>query len=425
MLSLKLQQLLIRSYVLIAACTLAMPASADIIKDSSLRLDLRNYYLNRDFREGNAPAKREEWAQGFLLRLNSGFTEGSLGVGVEATGMFGLKLDSSPDRSGTGLLPVSSDGRAADEYSKLALAGKFKASKTVLTVGELFVPTLPTLKNNDGRLFPQTFAGGLLNSNEIEGLSLTAARLSKVTQRNSTDATPLTLSLMNRRFKGHGATADYFDTAGVDYQFNPQWLGRYYVAQLDNIYRQHVVNLLNNGKLGAGSWASDVRVSLTNDYGAARGATIDNRSLQGLFSYTLQGHTLGLGYQRMFGDSGYAFIQGSDANLINSSVLGDFANAKERSWTLRYGYDFAKLGLPGLSFNTRYMAGDHAQITGTRKIGNEWEVDSELRYVVQQGPLKDLSVRLRSATYRSNYTRNFSSDMDDVRLLLNYSWVIR
>jgi len=145
----------------------------------------------------------------------------------------------------------------------------------------------------------------------------------------------------------------------------------------------------------------------------------------GLLGYAYNGHSLGLAYQRMLGDTGYANILGADANLINLSVLGDFANAKERSWALRYGYDFASLGLPGLSINSRYISGSHAEITGTRKIGKSWELDNELRYVVQQGPLKNVSVRLRSALYRSNYAKNFIRDTDDTRLMLSYSWNIK
>lgn len=145
----------------------------------------------------------------------------------------------------------------------------------------------------------------------------------------------------------------------------------------------------------------------------------------GFLGYAYAGHSLGVAYQRMMGDTGYAYLLGSDANLINLSILGDFANAKERSWALRYGYDFAGLGLPGLSLNSRYMFGDHAEIIGTRKIGTSWELDNELRYVVQNGPLKDVSVRLRSAVFRSNHAVNFQRDTNDTRLMFNYSWVIR
>ncbi|MEL6078982.1 OprD family outer membrane porin, partial [Stenotrophomonas maltophilia] len=70
---------------------------------------------------------------------------------------------------------------------------------------------MPTLKPNDGRLFPQIFEGGLLTSNEIDDLELTAGRLSRVMQRNATQYTPLTLSPLNRRFQGQGTTAEHFD----------------------------------------------------------------------------------------------------------------------------------------------------------------------------------------------------------------------
>ncbi|WP_373874556.1 OprD family porin [Pseudomonas tohonis] len=409
---------------LLCAGMLAMPAVADLIDDGSARLDLRNYYFNRDFREGRA-ADREEWAQGFILRLDSGFTEGSLGVGVDAVGMLGIKLDSTPGSTGTGLLQVDRSGRAKDDYSKLALAGKIKSGKTQLKLGAFTPPVLPTLKPNDGRLFPQLFEGGLLTSAEFENLELTAGRLSRVMQRNATQYAPLRLNTLNRRFQGHGATAEHFDTAGIDYRFQGHWLGRYHIAQLADIYRQQVFALSHKGALGAGALSSDLRLSLMRDQGGARGGKIDNRALQGFLGYAYAGHGLGVAYQRMMGDTGYAYLLGSDANLINLSILGDFANAKERSWALRYGYDFAGLGIPGLSLNSRYMFGDHAEIIGTRKIGKSRELDNELRYVVQDGPLKDFSVRLRSAVFRSNHASNFQRDTDDIRLMFNYSWAIR
>ena len=68
-------------------------ASADFIKDSRASLELRNFYFNRDFRQDGAMQhKAEEWAQGFLLRYESGFTEGPLGFGVDALGLLGVKL---------------------------------------------------------------------------------------------------------------------------------------------------------------------------------------------------------------------------------------------------------------------------------------------------------------------------------------------
>src|SRR5690606_14753805 len=101
--------------------TLAMPSmvQAAFIEDTKAGLELRNFYMNRDFR-GNpntANSKAEEWAQGFILRVESGFTEGTVGFGVDALGLLGVKLDSGGGRDGTGLLPVGDSGKAADDYS--------------------------------------------------------------------------------------------------------------------------------------------------------------------------------------------------------------------------------------------------------------------------------------------------------------------
>ena len=89
--------------------TLAIPsmAQAAFIEDTKAGLELRNFYFNRDWRQdGAGQSKADEWAQGFLLRVESGYTEGTVGFGVDALGLLGVKLDSSPDRTGTGLLPA-------------------------------------------------------------------------------------------------------------------------------------------------------------------------------------------------------------------------------------------------------------------------------------------------------------------------------
>ncbi|HBP2721284.1 TPA: OprD family porin, partial [Pseudomonas aeruginosa] len=63
---------------LLAGSGLGWPllAQADLVEDSHASLELRNFYFNRDFRqEGASQSKAEEWAQGFLLRYESGYTE--------------------------------------------------------------------------------------------------------------------------------------------------------------------------------------------------------------------------------------------------------------------------------------------------------------------------------------------------------------
>ncbi|HCK4911381.1 TPA: OprD family outer membrane porin [Pseudomonas aeruginosa] len=86
------------------------------IEDSSLNLLLRNYYFNRDGKEGRGD--RVDWTQGFLTTYESGFTQGTVGFGVDAFGYLGLKLDGTSDKTGTGNLPVMNDGKPRDDYSR-------------------------------------------------------------------------------------------------------------------------------------------------------------------------------------------------------------------------------------------------------------------------------------------------------------------
>ncbi len=70
------------------------------IEDSSLDLLLRNYYFNRDGKSGSGD--RVDWTQGFLTTYESGFTQGTVGFGVDAFGYLGLKLDGTSEVNSKG-----------------------------------------------------------------------------------------------------------------------------------------------------------------------------------------------------------------------------------------------------------------------------------------------------------------------------------
>jgi len=385
------------------------------VPDGKASVMARNFYMNRDFRDGAGRSKADEWAQGFLFDYRSGYTAGTFGFGLDALGKLGLKLDSSPDRSGTGLLPVQSDGRAPDSYSRLGLTAKVRVSRSELKVGSL-VSKLPILQPNFGRLFPQAFEGGLLTSNDITDLTLNLGRLEEVSQRNESGTSDLALFNRDGRF-ATAAVAGHFDLAGLDYQIAPGWTASYHYGELEQVYRQHFFGLKSQRRLGIGTLESDLRLALSQDVGQARGGEIDNRALNGLFTYRLPtGHALGLGYQRMSGSSAYPYLGGTDPYLTNFGQYNDFASAKEVSWQLRYDYDFAAAGLPGLTFMTRYFNGRDAALANGEE-GREWERNVDIQYVLQSGPLKDLGLRWRNATYRSSFSR----DVDENRLYLTYS----
>jgi hypothetical protein len=413
--------------VLCAGFTAQVQASG-FFEDTTAKIESRTVYFNRDFRDGSTSnaqgaSKREESAQGFILNLQSGYTEGTVGFGIDALGMLGFQLDSSPGRSNSGLLPSSgNDPRGSKgQYAKMGLTAKVKVSDTVLKYGAL-LPDLPLLKYNDGRLLPAMFNGAMLTSKELKDLTFMAARLDKYTARDSTDSQDIRVHCKNKRYACN-TTADHFDMYGFDYKINDRLTAQYHYAELEDIYRQHFVGLLGNQPLAGGVLKADLRVLKSADSGDAKAGSIDNRALSSMLSYAHSGHTFSAGWQRMNGDNSMPYLDGSNPYLVNYVQVNDFAAAQERSWQLRYDYDFKAIGINGLSFLTRYVNGDHIKVLGSDQEGKEWERDSELKYVIQTGTFKDVSLRLRNATYRTNYEK-FARDVDETRLIVSYSFSV-
>ena len=405
---------------LLAALGLALSpaAMAGFIEDSKGSFEARNMYMNRDFRQSNAPqAKAEEWAQGFTARVESGFTEGVLGLGLDAIGETAIKLDSSRDRRGTGLLAFGAESQEPeDTYSELGLAAKVRLSKSVLKIGTL-QPQLPVAAYNDTRLLSSTYAGTLLNSQEIGGLTLNAGRLEKINLRDSSS---------NDEMNYNGVESAHLDLAGGSYAINPSLLLSYYYAQMDNIYQQHYAGLLHNATLAEGiTLKTDLRYFNTGESGdhnfrsAARvdGGHIDNRFFNGMLTLGVGAHKFGAGYQSLSGDGDFAFV-GLDPYSVNLVTVNTFTKAETDAWQARYDYDFAALGVPGLAFMTRYVNGrniETAKVSG----GKEWERDTDLVYTFQSGTFKNFNIRLRNATFRSG--AGLTSDIDENRLILGYS----
>lgn len=405
-----------KTLAIAGTCALIFPftASADFIADSKASVELRNFYFNRDFRNGPPTAQRDsakEWAQGAMLRFESGYTAGTVGLGIDAVGMLGLKLDGGDGSGGTGLLPAdlsSKNGRGSqDEYSKLELTAKAKVSETALKVGSLAFRT-PVVSSNDTRLLPSTFEGALLTSKDIDQLVLQGGKLEQIKFNSSSNYQDFTGNRI-------GGVSDDFRFAGGTYSFNKALSTSLFYGNLENVYRQFFGGVVYEIPLAAQqSLKFDLRYSKSTDDGNFR--TLDNRAANGLVAYTLGANVFTAAYQRMSGDDPFPYIANSDPYLVNFVQINDFANTQERSWQLRYDYNFAALGIPGLTFMSRYVQGDNALVGGSN-TGKEWERDTDIGYVVQSGSLKNLGVKLRNATVRSN----FSNDLDETRLIVSYT----
>lgn len=410
-----------RSMVAVAAIALAAQGiqaqAAGFVEDSKGTLTLRNFYFDRDFRSGSGQSQAQEWAQGFILRMDSGYTEGPVGFGLNLVGMAGFKLDSSPDRTGTGLLAYDPRSReVGDEYSKLGVTLKLKASRSELQAGTV-APMLPIVFPVAARLFQPLYRGAYLRSGEFDKLTLHAGYFDQTVFRDSTNRQDMTVSSPNRRFNG-AAGSDLFTFAGGDYRWSENLTGSYYYANLEDLYEQHYAGLLHFLPLGDARLKTDLRYFHSEEDGAGRAGPVDNDNLNLMFTYLRGGHALGLGYMHLRGDTGMPYLSGTDPFLIVAGALAsEYLNPEERTWQVKYDYDFAALGVPGLTAMVRYIRGDNVDLPGLSSRGKERERDIELAYVVQSGALQGLALRLRQGNYRSDFAR----DIDELRINVDYT----
>lgn len=397
--------------------------AAGFIDDSHGTLTLRNYYLDRDYKDDGAKTAAREWAQGFIMNMESGFTEGSVGFGLDVRGLLGVKLDSSPDRSGTELLPVSaSDKRAADEYSRLAPTAKLRFAQTTVKTGDVSI-FLPFAFASPSRLLPQTFRGTTLSSRDIDGLTLNTGYIDRISKRDSTDYQAMTIASPNRRFNATASTS-HLAYLGGDYQVNKDLSLRAYHAQVADLYQQDTLALLHNLPLGDGVLSSDLRSFFSREDGSAKAGRVDNRNLSALFGYKFGGHRVSLGYMHSSGDTATPYISGTELmGMSELTMSSDFLNAKERTWQAIYDYDFAASGLPGLKSRLRYVRGDHIELAAfNASERKEREFQMELGYVLQSGPLKNLGLVARKSIYRNDFPAGAAfRDENQTRFLVLYT----
>ncbi|MED7668816.1 OprD family porin [Pseudomonas moraviensis subsp. stanleyae] len=401
--------------IALAIAGLPLPASAEeggFVEGAKVNLNLRNFYINRNFTDPTkAQGKAEEWTQSFILDAKSGFTQGTVGFGMDVLGLYSVKLDGGKGTGGTQLLPLDHDGRPADNFGRTNVAFKARLSQTEVKVGE-WMPVLPILRSDDGRSLPQTFRGGQITSKEIAGLTLYGGQFRANSPRDDSSMSDMSMT-------GKAAfTSDRFNFQGGEYLFNDKrtQIG-VWNAQLKDIYSQQYLNVLHSQPLGDWTLGANLGFFYGKEDGSARAGDLDNKTWYGMFSAKYGGNTFYVGLQKLTGDSAWMRVNGtSGGTLANDSYNASYDNAQERSWQLRHDYNFAAMGIPGLTLMNRYISGDNVH-TGTITDGKEWGRESELGYTVQSGTLKDLNVRWRNSTMRRDFNNN---EFDENRLIVSY-----
>lgn len=203
-------------------------------RERAARAPLWKYYKNDGTRHDTH--SRENWVQGTILNYSSGFTEGTVGIAVEAAGYNAIALQQSRQAvAGPNNRTLThSDGDPIGQWSKLGLGNiKARVSNTTLTLGRQSVDT-PMIAYIGNRALPSSFQGVFLHSAEFDNLNFDLGTFDRVSPR-----TEQSLSKFRSEYSATGVETDRASTAGINYQPFKSLSTSLYATKVDDFWNQY------------------------------------------------------------------------------------------------------------------------------------------------------------------------------------------
>lgn len=397
--------------------------SKGFVEDSHLNLALRNAYINRDYKKREPNSDRAEWGQAFTGAFASGFTQGTVGVGVDAFALYGIRLDGGKGRSGApgiDFFKQGDSGAAADDLARAGAAVKARISNTVIKYGDQ-MPALPVLSYDNGRLLPESFTGTLITSKEIDGLEVNVGRFTQEARKSAEGRDSGGLKSIN--------------VYGASYKFTDEFTAAFYASDNEDVFKKQYVNLNYVFALAPDQSLTfdfnGYKTRMDKDFSTSTQAgERDNKIWSLAATWAVGIHSFTLAHQRSTGETGYNYSgyqndggygDGGNTIYLANSYWSDFNGKDERSWQAAYGIDLSGLVAPGLSYKAAYVRGSNIDDGTDRGNGTEREIFSQLTYVVQSGPAKDLSLRLRNSFLRvSDNASGYNVNGNETRIFVDY-----
>ena len=395
------------------------------VEDAEGSVLFRTGFIHRD--KTNGVKDQSSYAQTAIVQLESGYTQGTVGVGVGAVGDWSFKLGSN-NNADNNMIPHDNNDEPYDQWARGGVNVKARISNTEVRYGTQ-VLDLPVLASNTARLVPEYFTGVLATSREIDGLELTAGKFTKnqFSDQIATDQNDLDRAIV----------------WGARYQVNDQLNTAYFGVDNKDRLERHYANvnyklpLANQSSLTFDfsgyhtDWDREANGRLYSHIGSA-----DDKFQNSIWAistaYNTGPHNIMVAYQQNTGNTGYDYnlgvgvADGGQTIYMPNSYLSDFIGNDEKSVQLQYSLNFDQYGVPGLNWTSAFVYG--WDIKATDNVGNmisdnehEREFFNQVKYTVQSGFAKDASLRVRHSYYRASddYQNNYIGDTNEWRLFLD------
>ncbi|MBB4863478.1 hypothetical protein HNP46_002325 [Pseudomonas nitritireducens] len=416
-------------------------AAKGFIEEQSLSLSTRNFFSRELMKDSfhfnikkdgytESTHSRYTWVQGSQLKYQSGYTQGTLGVGLDVAGFQAINLERGHGRiaGGGNRTLADSDGDAVAEWSKIGLASlKLRASNTILRAGRQ-QPETPVFNPIDNRALPSSFDGLSLVSNEFSGLDLQGGTFTRASPRTGSDREHFTTEYGTREVR-----ADRYSYLGGSYAISDQLKVTAYGGQFEDVWNQYYFGASHDlGDPASLALNTSLNYYHTGDTGSRKAGYIDNDIYSLAFTLTHGAHAVLLGWQQVRGDEYFDYVHETSAIYLANSLLSDYNGPNEKSLQLRYSTDWAAFGVPGLATMAWYAKGwgiDGTHYDGDRNgaYGNYAEVRNQddekhhelglsASYTLQDGPLKRSSFRLSYMKHLASQNQ-VDGSVNEIRLV--------
>ena len=420
---------LIQTALISTAFASEQSESKGFVEDAEGSVLFRTGFLHRDKKNGVEDTSSA--AQTAMVKIESGFTKGIVGFGVGVIGDGSFKLGDNA-HTGNDMIPVDNNGHAYDHWARGGAFIKARMSNTTATYGTQILD-LPVLASNTARLVPEYYTGLLIQSNEIDNLTLVAGKFTE-NQRSS-------------QINTDGNELDRAVVWGAKYNFGDALNASYYGTDIKDRLERHYVNANYSYAVAKGKLTHDFSAYRT-EWDAAPNNTaytyshtsndfnnLSNNIWAISTTYNTGPHNVMLAYQQNTGNTGYDYGLGKGVGdghqtiYMPNSYLSDFIGNDEKSVQLQYTYDFGALNVPGLSWTSAFVYGWDIDVSagGTDRSvlltndAQEREFFNQVKYTVQSGFAKDASLRVRHSYYRASdeYQSAYIGDTNEWRIWLD------
>lgn len=403
----------------------AQSKSNGFIADSHLNFLFRNY---SDVLDNKGGPHRHAWIQGAMANFESGFTQGLIGFGVDASVYAALKLDGGD--GGGNMVHVAKGGGGSNQLA-WAYPGiydvKARISNTVVKYGLQAVDN-PFMEQHDNRALPPTFLGATLVSNEFKNVMLEAGSFTKTDARGHTTLTDL-------KSQYGGTRIDRLTYAGGTWDYSPDGQAALYASQADDVWRQYYASIKHSiGSTKTVKWTGFANVYSTHDTGDKRQGEINSNAYSLSLAAQHGPHELLLGYQEVLGDQFFNYVGETNGIFLTNSMDVDYNAPHEKSLQLRYTFYGKDAGLPGFKAMVWGVTGWGADgskmasqdqtrsgiywANGAAVQGRHHEFGFIPSYTIQSGKLKDTKITF-VAMWHVGSTHYSDATNSEYRLVVN------